>query len=340
MNVMAQRLFILAGGLVSADLVWWRLGHFQVSPVYAGSVALGLVLSAAGLFYEMRRGEPRLAAMLLCGAFLVIFSAGASVLNSFLLTVAGPNSDAFLDRVDRALGFDWYAAMLAVARHPLLGQLFFAAYNMVLPQIALLLVALATWGRIESVYRLSARLALGALITMAIWALAPAFGAMTLYVLPPGLHPMLSMTGEIGRAQIALLHNGPGLIVPDALHGSLIGFPSYHCALALLVSWHAWELKSLRWPLLLLNAVVIISTPSQGGHHLVDVLGAIPVTAFVLFMTRARKSAEVSAKACVMVNETPKLTLKPLFLQAFRIDAAQDAQSNAAAIKSKLSGLS
>jgi hypothetical protein len=70
------------------------------------------------------------------------------------------------------------------------------------------------------------------------------------------------------------------------------------------------------------------------------VLGAIPVTAFVLFMTRARKSAEVSAKACVMVNETPKLTLKPLFLQAFRIDAAQDAQSNAAAIKSKLSGLS
>ena len=43
------------------------------------------------------------------------------------------------------------------------------------------------------------------------------------------------------------------------LHGSLIGFPSYHCVLALLVSWHAWELKRLRWPLLLLNALVMIS---------------------------------------------------------------------------------
>jgi hypothetical protein len=290
MNGKAQRLFLLAGGLVLADLVWWQLGHFQVSSVYARSLALGLVLLAAGIFYEVRRGEPRLAAMLLAGAFLAIFTAAASMLNSFLLTVAGPNSDAFFDHLDRALGFDWYQAMLAVARRPLLNQVFFLAYNLVLPEIALLLLALSIWGRTETVYRFNLRLALGALVTMGIWTMAPAFGAMVLYTLPPDLHPMLSMTGATGRAQIALLHNGPGLIVPDMLHGSLIGFPSYHCVLALLVSWHAWELKSLRWPLALLNAIIIVSTPSQGGHHLMDVLGAVPVTALVLLMTRDRNA--------------------------------------------------
>lgn len=290
MNGMARQLFLMAGGLVLIDFVWWQLGHFQISPLYVRSLPLGLALLAAGIFYEVRRGELRLAAMLLAGAFLVIFTAACSLLNSFLLTVAGPNSDVFFDHLDRALGFDWYRAMLAVARHPLLNQVFFVAYNLVLPEIALLVLALSIWGRTQTVYRFCLRLALGALIAIGIWTMAPAFGAMALYELPPDLHPMLSMTGAMGRAQIALLHSGPGLIVPDMLHGSLVGFPSYHCVLALLVSWHAWELKSLRWPLVLLNAIVIVSTPSQGGHHLMDVLGAVPVTALALLMTRDRNA--------------------------------------------------
>lgn len=340
MNEMARRLFLVAGGLVLVDLAWWRLGHFQVSPIYAGSLALGAVLLAIGIFYEVRRREPRLAAMLLAGAFLMIFSAAASLLNSFLLTVAGPNSDAFFDHLDRALGFDWYAAMLVVARHPLLNQVFFLAYNLVLPEIALLLVALSIWGRVETVYRFSMRMALGALVTIAIWTVAPAFGAMALYVLPPDLHPMLSMTGETGRAQVALLRTGPGLIVPDPLHGSLIGFPSYHCVLALLVSWHAWELKSLRWPLLLLNALVIVSTPVQGGHHLMDVMGAVPVTALVLLATRQNRIAAVAAEMLGLVNKRQKISLKPAISGLFRIDTAQDEQSAPAAIKPKLSGRS
>lgn len=342
MNGFAQRLFALAGGLVLIDLAWWRVGHFQVSPVYAGSVALGLLLLAAGIFYELRRGEPRLAAMILGSAFLVIFSAAASLLNSFLLTVAGPNSDAFFDRLDRALGFRWYDIMLAVARHPLLGEVLFVVYNLALPEIALLLITLAIWGRIESVYRFCAALALGALITIGIWALAPAFGAMALYVLPPdaAAHLPLAMTGETGRAQIALLHSGPGFIVPDVLHGSLIGFPSYHCVLAIVTCWYGWQFKKLRWSLLLLNAVIVVSTPIQGGHHVMDVLGAIPVTALALWMTAARKVPQTSAKTSAMVNKVPNLTLKPMFPGLFRIDVIQNEKSEDIALKSKLSGLS
>lgn len=192
---------------------------------------------------------------------------------------------------------------------------------------------------VSSAYRFSASLALGALIAIAIWTIAPAFGAMTLYVLPPELHPLVSMTGETGRAQIALLRNGPGLIVPDALHGSLIGFPSYHCVLALLVSWHGWELKRLRWPLILLNAIVVISTPVQGGHHLVDVLGAVPVTALALWIARKRTSAESSQKTRGLVNEMPNSVSMPAYQGFFRIDTAQNENRDAVAIKSTLSGI-
>ena len=75
-------------------------------------------------------------------SFLVLFSAAANLLNNYLLTVAGSRIDAALDRVDRALGFDWYRLMLAMADHPLLNGILFQIYNIALPEIALLLVVL------------------------------------------------------------------------------------------------------------------------------------------------------------------------------------------------------
>jgi membrane-associated phospholipid phosphatase len=53
--------------------------------------------------------------------------------------------------------------------------------------------------------------------------------------------------------------------------------------LALLTIYYTWPLKVLRWPVLFLNIAVLVATPIQGGHHLIDVLGAIPVTALALF---------------------------------------------------------
>jgi hypothetical protein len=142
---------------------------------------------------------------------------------------------------------------------------------------------------------------------------------------------------EFGHAQIALLEHGPGFITPDALHGSLIGFPSYHCVLALVVSWAARSLHRLRWPLWIANALVIISTPIQGGHHLVDVLAAFPVAAVVLFIAGA---GEKTMKASDVVNKGPKFTLRPVPQGLFRITLEQKHEREPSAIKPKLSGFS
>ncbi len=341
-NKIQRILFALAGGVVLIDIAWWLLGHFQVDiAAYAklGTMSLGLLVG--GIYYQTRRNEPALAAMMLGASFLVLFSAAASVLNYFLLTVAGPRIDDVLVAWDQALGFDWYTTMVAMADHPLLNGAFFRIYNMVLPEIALVLVALAWTGHTQNVYRYCLALGAGALIAIGIWALMPSLGAKSLYTLPPDVASRLtlSVTGDYGKALVALLHNGPGYITPSDLRG-LIAFPSYHGVLALIVAYYAWPLRTVRWPLLILNLVVIICSPIQGGHHMVDMLASFPVTALALFIAGERVSLKSFVQSLGMVNKTPKFTITPVPQGLFRINPAQDDDIARPAIKSKLSGFS
>jgi hypothetical protein len=284
-------LFLLAILIAAADTVWAAFAHFSIDIAAYGRLALlALALFAAGLVYRKWRPDPALEAMLMGTSFLLVFSAAASVLNYFLLTVAGPRIDDLLVAADRVLGFDWYQVMLAMAGHPHLNAVLFQVYNFVLPEIALLMVTLAWTGQPERVYRFCLAVAVGALIAIFIWTCAPSLGAKSLYTLPDWAQKrlVLSVTTQYGRDLVALLHNGPGYIAPADLRG-LIAFPSYHVVLALVVAWHARKVVWLRWPLAAINLLVLVSTPIQGGHHLIDVIGAFPVAAAAIAIGESRK---------------------------------------------------
>ena len=312
MIVKLQRiLFGLSAAVVIVDLVWAVIGKFHIDLfAYAKLGLMSMALLAGGFYYQTKRAEPQLAAMLMGASFLCLFSAAASMLNYFFLTLHGPRIDDILVAADRALGFDWYSTMIAMARYPLLNEVFFRVYNMVLPEIALVMVALAWTGQVEKVYRYCLALGAGALIAIGLWALAPSLGAKSLYMLPPEVASTLtlSVTGEYGQALVALLRDGPGYITPSDLRG-LIAFPSYHGVLALIVAWYGWHLRWLRWPLLLLNATVIVSSPIQGGHHMVDLLGSFPVTALALYLATLGETKESSVKSPAMVNKKQKFKI-------------------------------
>lgn len=271
------------------DLVWAPLTHFSVAyGAYINVALLSVALFLGSIFYRTRRPEPALSAMLFGCAFLCLFSAAASVLNYCLLTVAGPRIDVHLAAMDRALGFYWPALMEWVARFPLLNMVLLATYSSSLPQVALLTVALG-WGRnYASIYRFCIAVGVGALICICIWTLAPSFGAVAVYAMPEAArHMPLALDQGYANELVALLGNGTATISPVEVKG-LIGFPSYHAVLALLTAYYAWSIAWLRWPALALNLLVLVATPIQGGHHLVDVVAGVVVTAFALFAAGER----------------------------------------------------
>jgi membrane-associated phospholipid phosphatase len=144
-------------------------------------------------------------------------------------------------------------------------------------------------------------LALSAPICIAIWVLAPSFGAFSVYALPDA-HLTLALDSTYARELERLLRDGPGLISPRDAKGP-IGFPSYHAEMALLVIWYLRDVNYLRWPVVALNLAVLIATPVQGGHHAVDVLAAFPVAAFSVLLTSILARGE---KISSMVNNPSK----------------------------------
>ncbi len=270
--------------LAAVDCCWAVLGHFDIAGRAYGPLAgLSALLAAAGYFYQSRRNEPHLAAMLFGAAFLIGFSSGASVLNTFLLTVAGSSIDGALADIDRLMGFDWPGLMARMADHPQINAGLKLIYNSVLPQIALAIVVLGWRKQSLSIYKLCCAIALGAMIVIFIWTLYPSFGAMAVYSLPADITARLdvALDGQYGQALAKMLADGPGFISPANMKG-LVGFPSYHIVLALLVTWYLRGVPYLRWMILAANVLVVFATPIQGGHHWIDVIAGFPVAILVV----------------------------------------------------------
>jgi membrane-associated phospholipid phosphatase len=140
---------------------------------------------------------------------------------------------------------------------------------------------------------------------------------------------------ELGR----LLHDGPGFLSPRDTKG-LIDFPSYHVVLALLVMWYARGIRFLRLPALLLNSAVLFYRPVQGGHHMIDVIAAVPVAALAIFIAGIGQHAESPVKPSVVVNKGRKFTIGAAPEGIFRIMPEQSGDTVPTTIKSKLSGIS
>jgi PAP2 superfamily len=269
----------IVAAIVTVDATWLGIRHFDVDKqAYEILALLAAALIAGAMFYARVRKDESLSAMLFSASFLIVFSAAFSLLNYLLLTVCGPRIDHMLAAVDRFAGIDWPAMMAFIASYPRLNALLQLCYESVMPQIALLIIMLGVTGRPGRIYELSLSIGVGAILTVALWTIAPSFGAFSVYSLPPQVsaHLNVALDQAYARDLVNLLAQGPGQISPTDAKG-LVGFPSFHGALAMMVAWYARDIRYLRWPILGLNALVLVATPIQGGHHVVDLVGGLAV---------------------------------------------------------------
>ena len=76
----------------------------------------------------------------------------------------------------------------------------------------------------------------------------------------------------------------------------IITFPSLHAALAVIVIAAIWPIAVLRWVFVALNTMMLIATPIDGSHYLIDVLAGIALALLCLIAAQAI-AARAAAKS-------------------------------------------
>jgi membrane-associated phospholipid phosphatase len=178
-----------------------------------------------------------------------------------------------LANADRALGFDWLALFRFYQRHPWIVTASDWAYLSIGPQnfaVPLLLAATAQRHRLWTVLTACC---IAGIITTALFPFFPAASAMPHYGITPG---ELRDFGIRWPWQVAPMLGGlrDGSITDLAqVQIGLVTFPSFHVYDAIVFAWATWQTRGLRWPVAILNGAMVLSTPIQGSHYFVDVLG-------------------------------------------------------------------
>jgi len=288
-----------------ADAVWLPNSRLHFSASNWTSFLQGIICCAlAGVFIaaasrRLRRDEslPAIALRrtLILTEFLwraalplgALLAAGTTL--SYLITSADlPLADALLASVDRALGFDWPGFLTTTNSSPLLVELLTSAYQTTDRVIVLVIIWLALQRRGERLAEFMAILSLSTVALCLGMLLLPAAGAFAFFEPAPELFGNYAAQGQLWpfAQAFTMLRNGTlSVIELSALQG-IVSFPSFHTMLGIMTT---YALRDTRWlfiPVLLLNAIMIVSTLPVGGHHLADVLAGAGLTFAAILLVR------------------------------------------------------
>jgi hypothetical protein len=264
----------IVGALLAVDVVWgWQIG-FTISgaEIKAGVIVALLVIAAA--YRHRNRGR---ANMLEAVAWFFSFVVTAAVLSYLAASCALPLQDLTMERLDRAIGFDWSAWRDTLLERPTLNRLLVVVYNSLLSQFLLAIIYFCKrdrFARIEELLLLMCATLVPTVLISAIW---------------PTLGPFATHGGGndgVVQDLLAMRANGPWHFSLLAMKG-IIQMPSYHTALAVLFTYAFRGTGLLGSVIAALNTVMLLSIPPIGGHYLVDMLagGALAIIAIAIWRT-------------------------------------------------------
>jgi membrane-associated phospholipid phosphatase len=270
---------ILVAVVADAILLAATPFRLEASPqlrILAGLIVLAVVLAICRRWRSFPRITPRIAHLTRTVLALVLFTNAASIL-SFILTgiLPLPACDGALATADRVLGLNWLDMYQWLTRHPAIEAFANAVYNSLGNEMLILLIALELLGHHKQARAFLLWFMVSAIATQVIGILFPAAGAFVYYHLP-----VASTTGYV--AQWADLRNGTLRTIDPFNNQGLVVFPSFHAALAVLCACAAWPLRILKYPLLALNLLIVLSSPAMGGHYFIDIFAGIILAALTI----------------------------------------------------------
>lgn len=264
------------------DAAWIAFSDFRLAPGSLGGPAFAAILLIAGArFFRFVRPNPGLFVLAEAIAQIFVGFALAGILSYLALGTNHALIDPYLSAADRALGFDWPRFITWVQAHPLLDRFLFLAYRGSVPQL-LVLAFLLSWGEDGRLRELSGAILISLVLAIAISAALPAISAYPYY---GAGHP--GIVAEIGVPDLFALRDGSLRLLDLRRMDGLVCFPSFHVVLSLLFIYALRGRGALFALAVIVNATIIVSTLTAGGHYLVDLLGGALVAALSVVLYRA-----------------------------------------------------
>jgi hypothetical protein len=275
----------LVSGLIGIICIIWitSFGFSVTWPYHLWPVSYPVVILIASHYYGKWRDAPHIRMM--CGAgicsmfFFVIYTATIVVLSYLVVSLNFPLYDRELAQWDAAIGFDWKAFLAWVNAHPYTGKMLIWAYHSSVVQLVLVILLLSITMKISRLQEFCDLYVMTSLVVVVLNGLFPAAGAYAYHAPEPTLFNNLNPSAGLWHIEhFEGLRNGSFRLIQLGQMQGLVTFPSFHTCFAMTL---AWCFRDFRWlfPIaILVNGAVLVSTLSEGGHYLVDVLAGIVIT--------------------------------------------------------------
>jgi membrane-associated phospholipid phosphatase len=291
----SQTLLLIFAWLVAMLLI---VTNLTISFSYYGvTLLVGVV---ASLFYTQvytLQGSrlDRAVAFLQCISLLSAASMLGGLASYALASLSvGWRDDEFI-AIDTALGFDWLNYWNFVQSHPFINATLDFAYTSIFYMPTVILIALLSDRKDEHAYRFAAGFIIALLMTETLLAFFPAKSAAQHFLAIGALN--MPTPGFAHIAIIEQLRAGTLKTIDLGHMAGLIAFPSFHSVACILFAWASWPVRWIRWPSLLLNVLMLASTPIQGGHYLTDTLGGVLVAIAAIIIANRLASTILFAPA-------------------------------------------
>jgi hypothetical protein len=273
--------WIVAGLSVSGVLMLVLLHSAQLGVAAGGpgAVAAVLWLTMTGwVAYALRRPATRIErigrdAAEYFGVFIALTLFG--IVASYAVAAQSVGYvDTQLAWLDSRLGFDWGAWYAFVVSHPVVRIAGRVAYANIYLSPVILLAWFAVTGQKREARIFIAAFWLAVVLTLVAFVLIPAKGPLA--AMWQGPIPYMPSSALYQAELIPQLRShGLQQIHVEALQG-VVCAPSFHAASGVLFIAAAWRAAPLRWPLLAVNVLMLLATPVEGTHYLIDiVMGAV-----------------------------------------------------------------
>jgi hypothetical protein len=163
-----------------------------------------------------------------------------------------------------------------------------------IPQLGLVLVALATVRAYRTLDAFLLAFGIAASVSVVVSGFLPALSPLVHYGIGPSDHPNITLAVPLEFEQhVQALRAGSMRMIDLSGAQGLVTFPSFHTATSVLLILAFWQVPYVRWPALALNGLLLLSVPIEGSHYLVDLIAGVFVAlASWHFARRVLRTAE------------------------------------------------